>query len=396
MKRVKKTVALFCAVGIFSTSIISCQKEILKPGQETSSYNLGTSIKSENGMLIFSSQEELYKTINYLNKLSSQERISWGESHQVKTLQMIEDQIGIDQSEFEREYYKGIEEGLSLEELELTGKPAAFCNSYKEYLSKGIITEKVEDDGFYSFHLTLQSPDLVYIANEDGCYIVNDTIFMRTNDYLAAKPYEGTQDVALLRNAQPNSKSGILYFDMSSSSKSIHEFYYDNIFGSHGTLTDPNWYYEDSHHRFKHYVNFKSTISGSLTFMTTTFYTEARAESRPFWSWNKDKHWESANDYNPIDYIGGQWSYSYKILNWDTGFGTYHDNDLPSSGASSPFSLNPAGTTNLLGASLNPNGIHSVSSPYGFDVPVFIEAGSMRIYGYFPGITGTYSTNYTN
>ncbi|MCG8327544.1 MAG: hypothetical protein MI974_07660 [Chitinophagales bacterium] len=394
MRSLLKKTALFLTIGLL---FANCEREIATP-VENESYDVetpGTSnsiIETKDGMLAFKDQAQLDAAINLFASMTTKERITWGQQNQIKTLQIISDEISIAQNEFEKEYYKGIEPGLSIEELEKTGKPAKFCDLYNTYLKKGVITQIREEDGSYSTHLSLLSPGIIFIANEQGFYIVNDSIHLRTNDFLAIKKYEGGDDLKVLKNAEKDRNEEIVFFNFKTGSRTTNQFYLDNIFGTHGTLGDPTWYYESSHKRFKHYVDFKSSISESLFSMTTEFYTEARAESRPYWSWDKDKHWGTSNNYNPIDYINGSWQYSWKRLNWETSFGQYFYNNLSGGTSDSPFMLNPPGTTNLLGTTLNPNGVHSLSYPYAFDVPVLIS--QMHIHGYFPGVTGTYHTNY--
>ena len=337
-------------------------------------------VKVQDGMLVFKSQEHLYTTINTFAAMSADDRMAWGEQNQVKTQRIILDEITEAQIAFEAEYYQGIEPGLSLEELQRAGVPVEVCDLYKEYLQKGIITQVQEEDGFYSYHLSLQSPSLVFIANEQGNYIVNDSIYLRTNNFLALKKYEGKADIELLQRADQIESDAIIYFDFSEQNRTTHSFYYDSIFGSHGTLSDPTWYYDSGKERFKHYVDFQSSISGSLTFMTSEFYTEALAQKKTLWFWH------TSNNYNPIDYINGSWQYFWIRLNWNTSQGTYFYNNL-SGGNNSPFMLNPPGTTNLLGASLNPSGVYSLTLPYAFDIPVWIY--NMHIHGFFPGSTGS-------
>lgn len=376
----------------FCSLFSSCQKETTAPTAiETpispASNTAPISIEVKDGMLSFKSESDLYQTINKLASMSMQDRMQWGAEKQIKTLQMISDEIAIDQDAFETIYYQDIEEGLSIEALQATGKTVAFCDTYKKYLDQGIITEVIEEDGFYSYHLSLLSPSIVFVANEQGAYLVDGSLYLHTNDFLAIKKYEGQDDIALLKVADRLEREDIIFFDFQNNERIVNYFYKDNIFGTHGTLTDPTWYYDDANRRFKHYVEFRSTVSASLLDMNNRFYTEARAERKRFFQW------KARSSYLPIEYINGQWSYSWYRKNWDTGLVQSFSNNLPGGVHYSPFIFNPPGTTNLLGTTLNPYGYIPMSSPYRFDSTVLMD--DMLIHGYFLGYTGTYHTNYT-
>jgi len=223
-----------------------------------------------------------------------------------------------------------------------------------------------------------------YIANGRGCYVVNDTIVYHSNDFIAMKLYEGVQDIELLERAATIPSEDIVLFDLSDDRASTY-WYIDNIFSPQGTKSNPTWYYDASNKRFKHFVEFTSTISSSSYVMTSSFQTESRAQKRVFWVWAE------RNNYNPIDYLNGSWSYWWRKYNSSNGSLQYIYGGL-SGGTSSPFTLNPSGTTNVLSIYLNPTGTYTLSSPYSFYTEVNIY--SMHIHGYFKGDTGNYNTNY--
>jgi hypothetical protein len=390
-----KTLCICTAITALILTTPSCKKETPQPiassnHSSTASSQIETDINIDNrdGMLYFNDNNELISTVNFLSNLSHEDRLEWNENHNIRTPQSIKDEALISQSALEESLFQNISPGLSFEELSSLGYSPEFSSILNSEVDKGNLVLREDEYGFFSVEPTLENPVASFICNEEGFYIVNDTIVYTSNEFIALKRYEGIADKELLQRADSELSQGVFFFDLQSEERTTHSFYMDNIWGNHGTISNPTWYYDSSTERFKHFVDFESILGSNIYAMTSYFYTEARAEQRRFWIW------QTRNKYNPIDLIDGSWSYFWIKLNWNTSQGQYNWNNLAggTSGHPFPFQINPTGTTNLIATTLNPTGNYFLSSPYAFDVPVWIH--SMHIHGYFIGSTGNYHTNY--
>ncbi len=373
MKKTAVTIKQFLILFIACSFIYSCDKESIED-TETKSVDSTFKIKEQrvkvrDGMLEFISFEEFYYAINSFSDMNEEQRIQWGEKYGFETQQIIMDKISIAEDGFDEEYYAGIDENASPNELESLNRPVAFSNLYSQYLDKGFIKQTIEEDGAYSYSLRVNYEPSAFVCNEQGFVIIEGSIYHYTQYGLNSKTYEGPNDIALMSSKQQKS----------SSKMGLNDFYIDNIFSPQGTPGSKTWYYDSPKHRFYHFVWFRSSELTTHK-MQSTFISLSKAERK---RWGK---WKTRNSYMPISNITGNWNYA-----WDYWLGgnTYsYSNVFSTCTNSSPVYW--GGTSNHRGGYLCPSG--EITSPHQIADPMRIYG--MHIQGNFNGETDNYQTNY--
>ena len=387
MKKLMLSGLLITTIGI---AVVGCKKENIKPveKQNTLVYSQDQpmidmpDIQQKDGMLVFETQEEFYNAINKFGSMSAQQRIDWGVQNDFKTQKIIFDEICIAENDFDRQYFEGIDEKATLEELENLNRPIKFSNEYNEYLSKGFINQVVSDSG-YSFNLNVLNPLMSNVLNEWSKCLVNDTLYYYSNNLkcLIQKRYEGLSDVEYVdRITNLDSNEDYLIFNLESD-RSNNYFFIDNIWSQYGTdnENDWTWYYNSSDERFRHYVLLNSTVDSWSGVLYVDYRTEAIAEYR---GWFK---WRVRSKYKPIHSIEGKWDYWYGMY----GNGAIWNSLSQSGGLSSPFYNHPTNQTNELGNNMEPAGTFNL-----VDVNEAIHIENMKVRGVFAGGCCGYSTNY--
>ncbi|PHS08582.1 MAG: hypothetical protein COA88_06355 [Kordia sp.] len=301
--------------------------------------------------------------------MNEEQRILWGKKYNFETQQIIMDKISMAEDRFDEEYFSGIDEGATLNELENLNKPIAFSNLYNQYLNEGFIQQTIEEDGSYGYSLRVNYEPSAFVCNEKGFVIIEGDLYHYTQHGVNSKVYENPNDKTLMLSKQQKS----------SSIMGLNDFYIDNIFTAQGTPGNKTWYYDSAKHRFYHYVWFRSSELTTHK-MQSIFITLSKAERK---RWGK---WKTRNNYLPITNITGDWDYSWDY--WLNGNTFSFSNVFSPCTNSSPIYMR--GPSNHRGGYLCPSGL--ITSPYQIADPMRIFG--MHIQGNFNGETDTYQTNY--
>ena len=73
---------------------------------------------------------------------------------------------------------------------------------YNKYLNKGFIIEHIEKDGAISFEPNVINPCLMYVLNEEGFVIVDDTLYQYTSNLIKSIPAYDKSKINLLKNTE--------------------------------------------------------------------------------------------------------------------------------------------------------------------------------------------------
>jgi len=384
---------------VCTTLFVSCKKEKVEQVKasvqnESSTSNFAdlSKIQQRDGMLEFATQEEFYNAMNTFGKMTSEQRILWGEQNNFRTQQIIFDEICKAEDDFDAVYYEGIPDTTTEEELALLGKSVAFSDMYTKYLQDGLIKQTVNDSG-YSFHLDIFNPMFGYVFNLGSKCIVNDTLYYMNSSekYLIQKKYTSINDIQdIERNTSLDDRNYLVFYFYSNNRSQISQFFIDNIWTQTGIDQDPEipsnngigwtWYYDSANERFRHYVNFYSSVNIEQGYLHVNYYTESLAQYK---GWFK---WRQRNKYRPIDYHEGKWDYYYMTFGGGVIWNSFSG---PGYTYGSPFIDNPYNMNNQLSENLEPTGTHLLT-----EVSDALEIENMYIHGYFIGSTGNYHTKY--
>jgi len=131
----------------------------------------------KNGVLYFSSRGTMAATLDYLNKLSPDDLLSWSEQYGINTQKALLDKIAAEEIKLDELF-------STMTEDELKNLPEDQYHSalYKEMLAKSIICEMVYSDNETGYDLAVCDPIMSAIINEDGLFVVeNDLYYMDKN-----------------------------------------------------------------------------------------------------------------------------------------------------------------------------------------------------------------------
>ncbi len=363
-------ILMFLIVGIQSCSTDESNFHNEEGSELTTQISQEEAYTVENGMVHFKDFDAYTSLTNELSTMTVQEKIAWGEVHNIKTQEIILEEVGLAEDTFDELYFKGLDENLSEADLTRAGKPVAFSATYQEALKDGVIIQTIDQEhGGYGYELAVADKMAALVINKDGEVMIQDEVLKYTAT--------GIEITSLSTGSKTHVASN-------SRTTECTNFTNGNIFTQDGVI----WYYDSSNHRFKHYVYFNSCYSDSgVNTFSSQFYTEAIAERK---RWGK---WKIRNSYNPIVSISGNWSYYWTRYNTTTGITSYQYNNL-SGGIASPFNfIVPGGPSNHVKLYLEANfGRRSIAAPY--EVTSEVKISDYGITGIFEGETDNYSTYY--
>lgn len=293
--KINKIKNSFLSLLLIAT-IFSCEKEpIENVVEKTSASDLN--VKSKNGVLVFKDYQQMEIVRNKLANLSEDEIQIWEAQNDFQSLLSLEKKINYAEVKHQESFFKGVNPNLSVKEYEAMGYFYKHTDLYNTYLKKGVIEEKIQNDGSISTELSVKDHYLLNILSEEGKVIVADELIVVKNKDTYV--YD-TKSNKLLRSTN------------STNQKLNNEFNFDKGTGTVGNrfISDPA---KGSNYRYYAYVKFSSSFTVSS--LSQRLYWEARAEQKKFGNWN------TRNDYNPIWGCSAYWSYDYWIIYPNTGFG---------------------------------------------------------------------------
>jgi len=174
-----KKLVLLAMVATMLTIFNGCQKDELvsQLADEQLQAAVKPDVYGKNGFLVFSDSRKVSQTLNSLAKMSEEERKNWEKSHFFVSQQTIFHNIVNAELQLDVPY-----ENMSVEELKNAIPPAKHSEIYYKYLNEGIIKEFQFSDGTESYDYSTCAPYLASILNEDGLFVVNDTMYQFTSN----------------------------------------------------------------------------------------------------------------------------------------------------------------------------------------------------------------------
>jgi hypothetical protein len=305
--------------------------------------------------LQFDSFDDFINTANYLNNSGVDHQGEFFGDLGYQTQAMILQRICVAEDVFDSEYYKGIDEDLSVNELNELGLGIEYSPLFKYYLEQGFISVLSEEDGSESYSPNVLNPALMSVLPEEGIVIVDDNAMQYTANSIKIAPISSLRTIDDLKEStRTNLKNGVSVIEFNSKYKSA---------GHVTNIDEKITKYKGSKLRVSsRYALWDGTTHGQpfthdpATHIYINHIIELKAEEK---RWGK---WKIRNNYKPLCGLESAWQTCMK-------FGSSTICSYTQSGAGikqSPFNEDPftQGCTNYYQFSPVPVGWVSYNGEY--------------------------------
>jgi hypothetical protein len=317
-----KKLVLFALLATGLTIFNGCQKDELIVRNEDFNHQVKKTpeVFEKNGILIFTDHNDVSEILRINQSMQEKERRMWENNHNFYSQLSLFNDVVIAEEQFYLPY-----ENMSEEELSGITLAQKHSDMYSDYLVKGIIKEYVEEDGLTSYDYSTCAPYLVSILNENGIFMVADTMYQFTDN--AIKVWEGANVMDV--NSMVNNKSNDIQ---------IH-YVRKNLNLQKGAIY-PNpkyssWAYSGSQRRIKiglYFDVWPSTTDRKI--WSYQHYVHARSEKRALFSWNLNwtdmyilGRWDGQIEYKPIGSSSSAFhSFSSDFHDYPTAYHVYANN----------------------------------------------------------------------
>ena len=294
--------------------VFSCEKNEISDNHQK--LKLQDNIETINGVLIFKNSTILKQTLNVVLKMSFEEYNSWTRENNFISLQLIYHDI-IKAEEIIDEPYESLSE---LERLNID-PPPEHSELYFKYLDEGLIKEVTDkEDGSIYYELNSSCPSLSPILNQQGIYVVGDTIIQCTSNSVKEWINGDVNNLDKLIKTEKLTEDIKIWILQESGLKSTF---------NPNPITS-GWTYKDSKIRIKLDVYFETwQYLGDGTIWKYKHYVNVKSQKRNWrgkWKYNttdmfiKGK-WDGRIDYEDPEYLYTRWKYFSA---------TYHPSYYPS------------------------------------------------------------------
>jgi hypothetical protein len=177
-------------------------------------------VEVQEGVLVFKTADDFYKTISEIGTYSDYEREQWEESIGFLSQRRIITQIIKAEQKHIEPYMNMTDE----EVLKLSEVPNEHSDLFYKYLNSGLI--KITDEGTdqENWDFTVFNKTYVDFLNEDGFFAVGDTIFQATSNSIKIVPSGIFSDLEQIKTTEEsNDKIHILSNTLKST-----RYYYDS------------------------------------------------------------------------------------------------------------------------------------------------------------------------
>lgn len=300
----KKKVLLFnlTALAVSIILLSSCERDSLTSDEVTDLIAIeagGVSFDYSQGILRFNSFEDFISTANYLNSSGLVFQYDLFKEVGFRSQEMILQEISDAEDLFDSQYYRGVDENISIQELIQTGLGIEHSPLFKYYVDQGLIAVLCEEDGSESYYPNIINPALMPVLSEQGFVIVNDMLMQFTNNQIKLTPYSSMSQIEKLENStSADSKRNISVVDFYSDLKSIgYVTHIDNVVVK----------YKDSNLRVSsRYAVWDGDIDGQplgdpALYVYINHIIELKAEEK---RWGK---WKIRNNYTPLCGLESSW-----------------------------------------------------------------------------------------
>jgi hypothetical protein len=349
----KSNISKVTALAVFTLILHSCEIDSVKDINDTKPTDFevsGVSFNCLKGVLHFKTHDDFIAVANYLNSSGISVQMQLFEELGFKSQEMIFQEIGKAEDLFNNQFYKDVDEDISVEDLNKMQLGIEYSTLFKSYQDKGFLKVIKEEDGSESYYPNTINPSLMSVLSEEGFVIVNGLLMQYTDRNIKFTPFNSISQLDVLKDAKgANEEKGI----------SIIEFY--NTKKSYVTHIDSTVRkYKGSNLRVSsRYAVWDGEVHGELLGTGLIIYInhiiELKAEEK---RWGK---WGFRNNYMPLTGLVALWETCVK-------FGFYYvfcditQNDVGVK--NSPVNLNPFpnGSTNYYKFNPSPVGWISYSN----------------------------------
>ncbi len=207
----------------FSISFLSCKKNIENfENNRTNTrneINKNVSIKTIDGILVFSNEETFSKTLQEVTQMSENERKNWENHHNIVSLRTAYEKI----LNAEHEALIKPFEGKTDAELALMPKPN-HSKEYEQGINDGIIKEILEADGTQSFELKSKAGFMAYLTNKEGFVLAGKKLYLIQDKYIKTKNNATLNDRSLLLNSFVGNQNDIEIIDVLKKDRNTIDF----------------------------------------------------------------------------------------------------------------------------------------------------------------------------
>jgi hypothetical protein len=223
----KKLTIIMIAIASLS---ISCKKEISlheslsKQPTVTSTEKINPNLRSENGILIFQSNDDFNTEVMNTYKITNMDRIAWEKSHNFVSLHTLFNSLC--QEEYEQ-CLKPYENVTETEGLDL--KTPEHMPAYYKLLSEGIIKEVKNADGTQWYDLNCSQMNYAPFISADGIVAIEGDLFQyrdnKAKRLLNAEP--SIANIDRLKKAQvSNEAEGIFVVELNQKNRASGTVYF--------------------------------------------------------------------------------------------------------------------------------------------------------------------------
>lgn len=336
--------------------------------------NVLESVKSNDGVLIFESDEHMYGAMYELSFLNSEKRRAWENKHNFISLFTIEEMVHEAEDQHQSEFYKGIDPMITITELNSLNLNYVPSELFQEYQTKKLVSYTQEKDGSNSIVLNFNHTMYKQITGEKLAVQFGDILLKFENDIMLAIDINSNKILwesnrnDLEKNGNHKWHKGI---GVSPGYRSHYRFFPD------ANNTNSNF-------RVMSYIEFDSKLFSNnsndpdkLAAQLNMFWVNAAQEKK----WG---NWALRNSFNPISGMLGQWYIWYQYTTFtmpspDDFYTAYHGVSSgeylcrvqPNAGALKQLNANygASPTNNVTFTGMQPSGIYNSLSWWNFKTP---------------------------
>ncbi len=328
------------AIFVFIILLSSCEQETLTSEDLTNQIEIDAgdvSFYYSQGILRFNSFDDFVSTANFLNSAGFDYQYDLFKEIGFRSQEMILNEVSSAEDVFDSQYYEGIDENISVQELVEMGFGIEHSPLFNSVVDQGLIAVLCEEDGSESYYPNVLNPALMPVLSEGGFVIVNDTLMQYTHNKIKIAPYTSMSRIDELKESTG-----------ADSEKSISVIEFNNDFKSAGHYTHidkvvtktkgSNLRVSSRYALWDGNVNGNPFTHAPAKYMYINHIIELKAEEK---RWGK---WKIRNNYTPLCGLESSWTTCME-------FGPSTVCDFTQSGAGihqSPYNQNPfsSGCTN--------------------------------------------------
>ena len=185
-----------------------CMKEKnLLNKKETEVKRVIEHVRSQDGVLIFEDEQQMYDALYELSFLSDEKRTAWENKLNFRSLYTAEALIHAAEDKNQTMFYKDIDPDITLEELNKLDMNYVPSDLFREYEEKRIVSYIKNEDGSNSIQLNFEHDFYKYIVGEKMTFIAGKMKYDFNKQYLRITNTDTQKEVALI-DKNETEKSG--------------------------------------------------------------------------------------------------------------------------------------------------------------------------------------------